>query len=291
MTTISWLHLTDLHMKATQGSTYWTSMRTKFHEDIKKIYHHCGPWDLVLFTGDITYSGLEKEFEQVNNFLNELWSIFGKLNFNPHFLAIPGNHDLVRLRPIDIRAVALKTWHTENAIRKEFWEGGPKNQYRKAVNETFRHFSNWRSALPVQTLKVKEGILPGDFSVVFDKQGIQVGIIGLNSTFLQLTGDDYEGKLDLDPRQIDEICTNDVGTWTQENHINILMTHHPPSWLHPQSAAKFRDDIAPPGRFCIHLFRASPYTLFRDQEHGRRSNSIDLAGRIAVQRSTLGQGP
>jgi 3',5'-cyclic AMP phosphodiesterase CpdA len=95
MAHISWLHLTDLHCGMQDQPWLWPGVRVIFFEDLRKLYDKCGPWDLILFTGDLTYSGAASQFQQVNDLFEQLWEAFDKLHFKPQLLAVPGNHDLV----------------------------------------------------------------------------------------------------------------------------------------------------------------------------------------------------
>jgi len=77
----------------------WPNVEEMFLKDLDYLRTQVGPWDLVLFTGDITQRGTEPEFDAVDKLLQKLWSLFNNWDFAPKLLAIPGNHDLVR--PID----------------------------------------------------------------------------------------------------------------------------------------------------------------------------------------------
>lgn len=77
-------------------------------------------------------------------------------------------------------------------------------------------------------------------------------MVGLNSAFLQLTGDDYEGSLDLSVHQLLAVTEGAPSEWCLQHDINLLVTHHPTSWL--KDLAHFEEQIYHPGRFTAHLF-------------------------------------
>jgi 3',5'-cyclic AMP phosphodiesterase CpdA len=52
-----WLHLTDLHFRMPGQASLWPNMETVFFQDLELLHEKVGAWDLVLFTGDLTYSG------------------------------------------------------------------------------------------------------------------------------------------------------------------------------------------------------------------------------------------
>src|SRR5262249_22544673 len=94
---------------------------------------------------------------------------------------------------------------------------------------------------------------------------LRLGIAGLNSAFLQLTGDKFDGLLHVDPLQLKAVCGGDPADWVEEHHVNMLMTHHPPEWLHVGTLARFRTEVAPPGWFGAHLcgHMHEPTAVFR----------------------------
>jgi hypothetical protein len=97
-------------------------------------------------------------------------------------------------------------------------------------------------------------MLPGDFSTTIEKDGAKLGILALNSTFLQLTEDDYKGKLALSAHQFHAACNGDGPRWAADDHVCLLVTHHPPEWLTAESRAELDSEISDPGQFAAHLF-------------------------------------
>ena len=63
MNTFRWLHLTDLHLGMPGQQSLWPNVEEMFLKDLDYLRTHVGPWDLVLFTGDITQRGTEPEFD------------------------------------------------------------------------------------------------------------------------------------------------------------------------------------------------------------------------------------
>ena len=110
--------------------------------------------------------------------------------------------------------------------------------------------------LPVAQPERVEGMLPGDFSSVVTKDGISLGVVGLNTTFLQLTGDDYAGRLDIHVRQLISACGGSVEDWRRDLDAVLLLTHHPPEWLHESAKGQYTEIYELGkfhGHFCGHL--------------------------------------
>jgi hypothetical protein len=74
----------------------------------------------------------------------------------------------------------------------------------------------------------------------------------LNTAYLQLTGDTYEKKLELDVKQFNVACCGDGPRWAREHDVCLLLTHHPPQWLR-ENKNGLCPEITRPGRFAVHL--------------------------------------
>src|SRR4051812_16159417 len=96
MSSVSWLHVTDLHKGAQAQHWLWPNVREQLFADLARLHDRCGPWDLLFFTGDLTNAGVEDDFGQLDATLGELWQHLRSLGSDPTLCAVPGNHDLVR---------------------------------------------------------------------------------------------------------------------------------------------------------------------------------------------------
>ena len=133
MRCFSWLHFTDLHQGMQKQGWLWPGVREIFFEDLKRLHERCGPWDLVLFTGDLTQRGSAEEFQKIDDLLGQLWTHFNTLGFSPKLLAVPGNHDLVRPDPGAPAVLLLREWSNRPKIQDEFWEDA-ESPYRQVAN-------------------------------------------------------------------------------------------------------------------------------------------------------------
>jgi predicted MPP superfamily phosphohydrolase len=255
MSKLSWLHLTDLHHGMSQQGHLWPNIKERFFEDLNKVHEKSGPWDVVFFTGDLVQSGAREEFDSLNVLLSELWSRLKELGSTPSLIPIPGNHDLVRPNLTKSPAALLLTkWAQNKDIHKEFWEN-PKSKYRSVIDKAFTNYSNWLETSPfTRSLKKHSGLIPGDLAVTVEKDGLKVGVVGLNTAFLQLAGGNYYGRLALSLRQFHEVCNGDGPQWVKQHSASLLLTHHPLDWLNKQSQEREYAEVAPAGRFVAHLF-------------------------------------
>ncbi|NET60148.1 MAG: tetratricopeptide repeat protein [Symploca sp. SIO2E6] len=286
---VSWLHLTDFHQGMKEQNWLWPGVREIFLEDLKRLHEKCGPWDLVLFTGDLTQRGSEEEFRKLDEVLKQLWEHFEQLGSSPKLLAVPGNHDLVRPNPKDPTIRMLQQWSDQPDIQDEFWEEA-SSPYRQAVTQAFANYSNWWDRQAFVLEGITPGILPGDFSVTLEKDGARLGILGLNSSFLQLTGSNYEGQIALHARQFHTACDGDGSAWTKQHHTCLLLTHHPPAWLNHNSRQHLMSEITSHGRFAVHLCGHMHDVIYQEMAEGGTATQRTFQGRSLFGLEYFGEG-
>jgi predicted MPP superfamily phosphohydrolase len=182
----SWLHLTDFHYGLKGQDCLWPTLREPFLDSLAGLHERCGPWDAVLFTGDLVQSGETAQFETMQaEVLDPLWKRLGELGSGDAvLLAVPGNHDLYRPNPKEDNAAidVLLEKDGFQRIEAKFWDQ-PAGGYRRVINDAFAAYSQWWNKAPYRPGDVKAGILPGDFSVTLQHGGRRIGIVGLNTTF------------------------------------------------------------------------------------------------------------
>jgi predicted MPP superfamily phosphohydrolase len=253
MPAISWLHLTDLHYGMKGQEWLWPNLRQEFYDDLTRIAESAGPWDAVIFSGDLTQKGTKEEFSRLDDVLRDLWLHLKSLGSEPTFICVPGNHDLERPASHDPLVKAFKLWSKDKEIRDVFWDN-PTSEYKLAIDKYFTNYITWLNDLqiPKPTTLIK-GYLPGDFSTILTKGDYKIGIVGINSGFLQMTDDNYECKLDLHEKQLCLSCSNDPIAWKKEVDLAFLVSHHPSNWLSANSKKIFNSEISPPGMFFAHI--------------------------------------
>ncbi len=254
MAEFNWLHLTDLHWGMEGFKDRWDNVEEEFFKKLQDLIQRSeiGSLDLVLFTGDLVYSGKPEEFEAIDQeLLKRLWGKFGEMDFEPKLLAVPGNHDLRRPRDSSALLSLAHLWGN-SLVQDPFWDD-PESETRKVVKEAFANYENWWQATPLKP-EIRSGVLPGDFSTTIEKEGYRLGIVGLNSSFLQLQKDVEAGDLALNNRQFKVACGGSGPRWVRDRDLCLLLTHHPPDWLNEESQDDLDGEIYQPGRFALHLF-------------------------------------
>lgn len=256
MRKLGWLHLTDLHEGMGGQRPLWSNVEEELFADLGRHHDVSGPWQLVFFTGDLTQKGLKEEFEQLDEKLGRLWERLRALGSKPVLLPVPGNHDLERPAAGDSTLLTLTAlWDKEEEVQKRFW-GDPSSDTRQLVEKAFANYAGWwsRAKTKLPEPDLRPGMLPGEYSVSLEVEGIRVGAVGLNSAFLHLRDQGAKGGLAIDARQLQDACGGDSASWCASQDICFLLTHHPENWLCGASQEAFRGEIDKPGRFAAHLF-------------------------------------
>jgi hypothetical protein len=169
-------------------------------------------------------------------------------------ISIPGNHDLARPDSKLATVRLLTKWNQNPEIHQELWNEN-ESEYRNIITNAFSNYVTWVNECPFTTkVKLQAGILPGDFSLSVDVNGFRIGVVGLNTAFLQLTSGNYENRLAWDSRQLEAVCSGNAARWAESHHFCFLMTHHPTNWLDKESLEKQLAEIAPAGRFLLHFY-------------------------------------
>jgi hypothetical protein len=274
MDRLGWLHLTDLHFGLSDQGALWPNIKQAFFDDLARLHETAGPWQLVMFSGDLVQQGSKAEFERLENMVLEpLWNRLEQLGSTPSLLAVPGNHDLIRPDAHKPRAVVRQLLRTNGfrEIADEFFHDSG-SEYREPITSAFAEYMAWWERTAYRHRNIRAGFLPGDFSVSIDTGDFRLGVVGLNTTFLQLSGGDYRRKLVWDVRQFNAACTGDTSgdgpDWVRQHDFCFLMTHHGPQWLDEHSLDVVYPEINPAGRFGLHLFGHMHETVLRGTSSG-----------------------
>lgn len=259
MSAITWLHLSDFHYETKLLRDFWGNIENILFDDLKFVCSKTGPPDLIFFTGDLVQKGSKKNFKELNEKLLRIYDFFEEeFEVRPTLLCVPGNHDLIRPEPTKPEAILLKEWLNYPQVQNTFWND-PKNPYLKVVKNAFKHYTDWSKGyfnelqIP-EPSQIQFGYLPGDFAATVKKDGIRLGIVGLNTAFLQLTDDPYKGNLAVHPTQLISVVGDFPIDWEKQHDFCILLTHHPAEWFNEEARLHFEGEICLGGRFGLHLF-------------------------------------
>lgn len=263
---IRWLHLSDLHYGCA-GKDLWEQVEEEFHRDVDLFLDRLGAPDLLLFTGDLAFSGKPQEFDAVDRFLDDLLAHLNRRGAaEPLLFAVPGNHDVARpsTRAEKLTYHILKDFDgtTDDPIvaeiHKELWT----SRDASFIEGLFPGYVEWFQKRIAPSLKRCEKVhfshFPCDFMAEVEPEGtFRLGILGLNSTWIQYTGGDFDGKL-LMPREQFRAAVAPADVKPTEvferNAQTLLLLHQPPSWLSKVGRKIFDEAIYHPRHITACLF-------------------------------------
>ena len=220
MSTITWLHLSDLHFRA-KGQHKWDEdivLRALLDDVRARVEDGLTP-DVILVSGDIAFSGAPEEYALAGHFFDDLL----KATSLPktRLFIVPGNHDIDR-QAISRGAIAIAS----------------SSGSRQAVNEvlavdvdrrlTFRKFEHYADFVN----DYFEGQLVFDDEHYFyvrypdlDLADRKVAVMGLNSAWLSMSDGEY-GRLVLGERQVRQALEA-----AKDADLRIVLLHHPFDWF------------------------------------------------------------
>ncbi len=258
-TIFRWLHITDLHCGQPLQDSRLQNITQYLLDGLPEVLSGCGqPLDAVIFTGDLAFSGTPAQFDKVNELLQKIYDRLERLGSpSPVLLTVPGNHDAVR--PSAPEKVLETITAIENSAGKDpnrlSLERGPLAALFPEVTKAFANYQAWyeRHRFP-RPNNLSPGVLPGDFSATLTKNGITLGILGLNTSLLQIVSGDFEGRLMIFEEQFDKACNGNGPNWAANHDACLLLTHQPTRWLEEDSKLHMIREVAVPGRFAVHLY-------------------------------------
>lgn len=253
MANISFLHLSDLHIGDRFQKGLISQTKKILFEDIEFILSKINSLDVVFFTGDLVQNGTKEEFKLLEEFLIDLWELFAKHGKNPYLLCVPGNHDLERLNDVNNPTQKIMSnWINDNIKDNYFWK--KSNPYYDFINERFKNYVDWyKDTLIRKPDNIFWGYLPGDFYTSLILHDVKLGIVGLNSSFLQLYSGDAKQKIGIYNKQINLLFEEKYTEWLEKQNMSILLTHHSSEWFEPKSLGEFNQEIFYNGSYLEHL--------------------------------------
>ena len=230
MSTITWLHLSDIHF---HSKTEWrdNAVRGKLLDYLKDIYAkkpELKP-DFIVCTGDIAYgegggSTMAEQYELAAKFFDQLLQCCGGLSRKKLFV-VPGNHDVNR-KEIDEMA-------QESLISRARDSHAHVDRFDKFIADNDKTFQNCMSRLSDYQSFIKNDLehLHDDegrchYTRQLNINGVSVGIAGLNGVWTAGSSQD-KGHLWAGSRWQFNHAMNEIGGC----ELRIALMHHPINWL------------------------------------------------------------
>ena len=221
---LRWLHLTDLHAGHSNES-----QTTALRSLIASIPNVAGttPFDLVLLTGDLAYSGRPEEYAALKSQLIDplrQTSLFA----NAQFVATPGNHDL------DCTIEYPPIWKGLGHNRQQcFFNLGTDGKRTRGTRT--RAFAAYQEFVTTnQIISVDPTAEPARIHAIIDKTK-PITLVSAVTAFF--SDKDVEDKRQS-PAPVHPIRT--LLQSRQEGSIVIVLGHHPPDWFTQETEQHLR---------------------------------------------------
>ncbi len=218
MSTLSWLHLSDLHFKKAAQWDENIVLRALLVDVREQIKTKGLQLAFVALTGDIAFQSISDEYDLARQFFDDLLKETG-LSKDKLIIA-PGNHD-VNHGLISRGAKAIAQSIDSRAVLDEILS---TDEDRILVMRKFAHFDDFIN-----------GYADGCF-LNNDKRYYQVhrfkvagkalAVLALNSAWLCM-GDEDQGNIALGEHQVREALSA-----VEDADLRIALMHHPFDWLH-----------------------------------------------------------
>jgi predicted MPP superfamily phosphohydrolase len=215
MHTITWLHLSDLHFRASDAYNMDVVLEA-FLQDVPQLLVEDGLHpDFLVVTGDIAFSGQTEEYELAWHFLDGLREQLNELPEKRLFI-VPGNHDVNRKAITPVASAAIASLDDPDKVNMLLGD-------KESVSVLLRKFDNYAVFLQSHfeghpRLSEKHYF----FVRTFELAGRQVAIMGLNSAWASVSDEDDKVKLLLGERQVRE-AVKQAG----KADIRLALMHHP----------------------------------------------------------------
>lgn len=216
MSTITWLHLSDLHFKADKQykenskvvlEGLLGDIQVEMLEKRKLIP------DLIMVTGDIANSGTQEEYILAEEFFNKLLSKIGLQK--EQLLIVPGNHDVVRSEI----SYGVKTIISSLDIQGNVYDLFSDSEDRKFILRKLKNYINFVRNYTGDSMHLND---ENYYCFVRNLKDKNIVIIGLNSAWASGDNDEVEGKILLGEMQVRRAIEK-----FSKVDLYIIMMHHP----------------------------------------------------------------
>jgi predicted MPP superfamily phosphohydrolase len=248
MATLRILHLSDAHLGRPELATDWQTVMEPLLDDVRHLREDRGlQADIVVFSGDLAFGAaprcppLGQQYEQVNELLHALAEASGVGRPLPLF-AVPGNHDVDRSKLFPHDTTNLEQLQATPAkVDGHARANDPYWQHLVKRQEAFRAFLE---RLPSNSGRFVDDSLLAQAATI-EKDGAAFRLIGINTSWASSARSE-KGRLWITRAQAAAARTAAL-----TDTVNVLVAHHPASWLHSVDEQQLEKLAA--DRFRLHL--------------------------------------
>ena len=243
MTTII-LHLSDSHFRTKSN---YVQQRTT--EIASSTYHALPNADhvLILFSGDVAYSGKPEEYEIAKNFLSSIKKkILAEKKVPLHFVLSPGNHDCDFTKHTNVRQAVIAQLRSQGDTMVDNDVVGTCTQIQTAFND-------FRSSLSQPVVAHSDPLLT---QYELKVKSNTMLFSALNVAWMS-TLHEQQGKLVFPCEQYRDL-------FDAQCDLHVVVMHHPLNWYHQSTYSTFRS-----------LLRSTAHVIFTGHEHTASGFEVD----------------
>jgi predicted phosphodiesterase len=229
---ISWLHISDLHLKRQSASWSQDVVLRALHKAITKLCASKSV-NLVLATGDLSYSGKKDEFLQAESFFDAILTDLNLSRADLFFVA--GNHDN-DLSVQKYSVVGARTLLTSSGLADDLVGDVIERDQILMRQAAYRDFVS--RFVPAGLWKMAPDGLA--YTVVKSISPLRLSVVGLNSAWLCQSSVKDRGNIVIGERQVIDAIK---AVEEERPHLVIGLIHHPTFWLCPFEHKPIEDKL------------------------------------------------
>ena len=214
---ISWLHLSDLHLRSGDQYNQNIAISSLLNDLIQLVDKGKYKFDLVFITGDIAFSGNPEEYSIANEFIKNLSSATDVPV--DRIFCVPGNHDVDRRRITPFINSSSKSLNNRDSVSQVI---GNKKERELFTDRHVPYFDFLQATFPWAN-NIHNSDL--SYTKTLDINGIRFSIVGLNSAWLSGSDND-NGLIIIGERQVRDA----IDKATNPDFL-LSLVHHPLSFL------------------------------------------------------------
>lgn len=219
MSTITWLHISDLHWRDTHEYDTKVVVDALLRDlsDRVSISPQLSQIDFILLTGDTAFSGQPEEYGLARQFIQGLLQVTQVPR--SRVFAVPGNHDVDRKAIPNSARETIELCVDHQAVNQLLGD----DVSRAMVMQRFHRYGQFLNE------SFGNGLAFDNVRYFYTKQlrisGVQIAVLGLNSAWASASDDDHL-NLFLGERQVRAALKQAEGA-----DVRIALMHHPFDWL------------------------------------------------------------
>lgn len=220
MSTVTWLHLSDFHFQTPEQRSWdQNCVLRPLLIDVREQIMSAGlrP-DFILVSGDIAFQGTPEEYALAQVFFDELLQA-AELSKERLFV-VPGNHDVDRSN-ITWGASAIAASINSRQVLAQVLNAEAD---RGLIFSRLKHYADFVNGYfeGHLTFDNKDYFYVREFGV----GDLHVAVLGLNSAWLAVGGEEDRGRLALSELQVRKALEA-----SREADLRIALLHHPFDWI------------------------------------------------------------